>query len=77
MSSESNSEHADVRYYVVCNHEEQYSIWRADKTVPVGWQIVGDAETKAQCLARIAEIWTDMRPASLRKNMDQQAGATK
>jgi MbtH protein len=75
MSSEIESEHTDVRYNVVCNHEEQYSIWRADKTVPLGWQVVGDADTKARCLARIAEIWVDMRPASLRKSMEQQARA--
>lgn len=59
------------QYYVVRNHEEQYSIWRADRRLPLGWDIVGEAGAKAECLARINELWTDMRPASLRKSMNQ------
>lgn len=58
---------ADELYFVVRNHEEQYSIWRSDKQVPPGWQTVGEAEAKDRCLARIKELWTDMRPASLRR----------
>jgi MbtH protein len=54
-------------YFVVRNHEEQYSIWRTDKPVPAGWEIVEEPGTKDACLKRIGELWTDMRPASLRK----------
>lgn len=54
------------QYFVVRNHEEQYSIWRADKTVPAGWEVVGDAAPRADCLDRIGELWTDLLPASLR-----------
>jgi MbtH protein len=54
-------------YYVVHNHEEQYSIWRSDKALPAGWLTVGQPMPKQACLDRIAELWTDMRPASLRK----------
>ena len=54
-------------YHVVRNHEEQYSIWRSDKAMPAGWQAVGEPMPKQACLDRIAELWTDMRPASLRK----------
>jgi len=57
-------------YYVVCNHEEQYSIWRAGKQIPDGWRPVGEPNTKEGCLSHIGEIWTDMRPASLRAQMD-------
>jgi len=53
-------------YHVVVNHEEQYSIWPADMTVPAGWRIEGTKGDKATCLAQIKKIWTDMRPASLR-----------
>lgn len=67
---ESNSEDADVPYLVVRNHEEQYSIWRADKAVPAGWDVVGEPDTRARCLARINELWTDLRPASLRRAME-------
>lgn len=56
-------------YKVVINDEEQYSIWFADRLPPPGWREVGEARTKAACLAYIDEVWTDMRPASLRKVM--------
>jgi len=64
-------------YTVVRNHEEQYSIWRADRELPLGWNAVGKTGPKAECLAYIDEVWTDMRPLSLRKAMaaDQQAAA--
>jgi MbtH protein len=57
-------------YEVVVNHEEQYSIWFADRDLPVGWRRVGKAGSKAVCLAYIKDVWTDMRPLSLRKKMD-------
>ncbi len=56
-------------FYVVRNHEEQFSIWPAGKPVPAGWVSVGDPAPKEECLATIDEIWTDMRPASLRASM--------
>ena len=57
------------KYSVVINHEEQYSIWPADREVPRGWKAVGETGTKRQCLDYIEEVWTDMRPLSLRKQM--------
>jgi MbtH protein len=57
-------------YKVVLNHEEQYSIWPADRENPAGWRDDGKKGTKAECLAHIKEVWTDMRPLSLRKQMD-------
>jgi MbtH protein len=54
-------------YKVVVNHEEQYSFWFADRDIPAGWRAVGKEGTKAECLAYIDEVWTDMRPLSLRK----------
>ena len=56
---------------VVCNHEEQYSIWPVGKSVPAGWKIVGESAGREQCLERIKELWTDMRPLSLRNAMAQ------
>lgn len=61
----------DRRYRVVINHEEQYSIWFADREVPPGWKPIGKEGTKAECLAYIEEVWTDMRPLSLRKKMQE------
>ena len=57
-------------YKVVINHEEQYSIWPAHRENPLGWRDDGTTGTKAACLAYIKEVWTDMRPLSLRKRMD-------
>ena len=63
-------EEEDTRNYaVVMNDEEQYSIWLVDKPVPAGWRTVGKSGPKAQCLAHIQEVWTDMRPKSLREAM--------
>ena len=53
-------------FFVVHNHEEQYSIWRSDKSMPAGWTAVGEPMQRQACLARIEELWTDMRPLSLR-----------
>lgn len=61
-------------YTVVVNHEEQYSIWPADRELALGWRAVGKTGTKADCLAYIREVWTDMRPLSLRKKMEEAAG---
>ena len=61
-------------YRVVVNHEEQYSIWPAHKEIPNGWKTVGDPRPKDECLAYIKEVWTDMRPLSLRKQMDDPTG---
>jgi MbtH protein len=61
----------DTTYSVVRNHEEQYSIWPAGLDLPAGWSEVGKAGPKAECLAYIDEVWTDMRPRSLREAMDR------
>ena len=60
-------------YKVVMNHEEQYSIWPADRENALGWKDVGKSGTKAECLQYIGEVWTDMRPLSLRKKMEESA----
>jgi MbtH protein len=57
-------------YKVVLNHEEQYSIWPADRENPAGWRDAGKVGSKQECLSYIGEVWTDMRPLSLRKQMD-------
>jgi uncharacterized protein YbdZ (MbtH family) len=57
-------------YKVVVNHEEQYSIWPNYKEIPRGWQDVGKSGLKSECLDYIKEVWTDMRPLSLRKQME-------
>jgi len=64
-------EEEDLRQYdVVINHEEQYSIWLKGREIPAGWTAVGKSGLKPECLAYIEEVWTDMRPLSLRKHME-------
>lgn len=63
-------------YKVVMNHEEQYSIWTAERENALGWKDVGKVGPKADCLAYIKEVWTDMRPLSLRKRMEEATRKT-
>jgi MbtH protein len=58
-------------YKVVVNDEEQYSIWPADRENALGWRDAGKTGPKAECLDYIKEVWTDMRPLSLRKKMEE------
>ena len=70
-----SSEEEDSRVYsVVVNPEQQYSIWLAESPIPEGWSEVGKTGSKAECLAYIATVWTDMRPLSLRRWLAEGAG---
>ncbi len=61
----------DTIFTVVVNHEEQYSIWPDGREIPKGWKAVGVTGKKPECLDYIEEVWTDMRPLSLRKAMGE------
>jgi MbtH protein len=64
-------EETDSRQYkVVVNEEEQYSIWFADRESPAGWREAGKQGLKQECLSYIEEVWTDIRPLSLRRRME-------
>ncbi len=68
------SEQDDATVYkVVMNHEEQYSIWPAARDNAPGWRDAGPSGSKAECLAYIERVWTDMRPLSLRRQMGEAA----
>lgn len=60
----------DGKLKVVVNVEEQYSIWPYNKEIPNGWHDVGISGNKEKCLDYIKKTWTDMRPLSLRKQME-------
>lgn len=67
----SSDEREDTRIYkAVVNDEEQYSIWPVDRANPPGWRDGGKSGTKKECLDYIEEVWTDMRPLSLRRKME-------
>jgi MbtH protein len=57
-------------YRVVVNHEDQYSIWPVGRDVPAGWREAAKTGSKAECLEHISQVWTDMRPLSLRRKME-------
>jgi MbtH protein len=69
MADESND---NITYKVVLNHEEQYSIWPIQRENAIGWKDAGKSGAKEECLAYIKEVWTDMRPLSLRKKLQDQ-----
>ncbi|HET9957186.1 MAG TPA: MbtH family NRPS accessory protein [Polyangiaceae bacterium] len=62
-----------IVFVVVVNHEEQYSIWPEYKPIPNGWRDAGKRGVKKECLEYIDRVWTDMRPLSLRRQMDGDA----
>jgi len=66
----SQEEMDSISYKVVVNHEEQYSIWPVDRENPLGWRDAGKSGTKEECLTYIKEVWTDMRPLSVRQRME-------
>jgi uncharacterized protein YbdZ (MbtH family) len=76
MSQHDPDEEDTTIYRVVVNHEEQYSIWPDYKETPLGWKESGMVGPKSQCLAFVREVWTDMRPLSLRKKMEEMAKKT-
>jgi MbtH protein len=65
-----------VEFTVVVNHEEQYSIWPTYRDLPAGWREAGMRGSKEVCLNHIKEVWTDMRPLSLRKAMAEDASCS-
>jgi len=65
----------DLTFNVVVNDEEQYSIWPQYKEVPLGWRATGFSVLKKDCLAHVKEVWTDMRPRSLREKMSRSSSA--
>jgi len=74
MAAVNRDEQEDTTIYkVVVNHEEQYSIWPADRENPLGWRDAGPSGLKGECLGYIEQVWTDMRPLSLRKQMEEAA----
>ena len=56
---------------VVVNHEEQYSIWLADRENVLGWNDREKERMKQVCLDYMGEVWTDVRPLSVRRYMEE------
>lgn len=62
----------EAEYIAVVNDEKQYSIWPADRDLPLGWRDAGKSGTRQECLDYIEEVWVDMRPLSLQQRMGQE-----
>jgi MbtH protein len=65
-----NDEDDKTVYLVLVNEEEQYSLSPKGHTIPAGWKSVKEG-TRAECGKYVTEVWTDMRPLSLRKHMQE------
>jgi len=65
----------DAKFRVLVNHEEQYSLWPDWKPIPGGWRDTGVSGPKQDCLDYVDKTWTDMRPLSLRRFMDDSSTA--
>lgn len=70
-----SEQQGEMQFDVVVNAEQQYSIWACDKDLPAGWERAGKQGAKQECLDYISQVWTDMRPLSLRRQMDTTQGA--
>ena len=68
-----NDDSENTKYKVVMNDEDQYSIWAGDRANPAGWRDAPKTGSREECLAYIKEVWTDMRPLSLRNKMNNPA----
>jgi uncharacterized protein YbdZ (MbtH family) len=59
-----------TNHLVIVNDEDQYSLWPIFRDVPDGWRQVFTG-TRQESLDWIEATWTDMRPRSLREQMDK------
>ncbi len=62
---------SDDKIKVLVNAEEQYSFWPEWKEIPNGWKDTGFLGTKEEAGEYVNKVWTDMRPLSLRKWMEE------
>lgn len=65
----------EAQFKVVVNDEEQYSVWPAARPNPAGWSDEGTSGSKQDCVEHIDQVWTDLRPRSLRDRMAAAADA--
>ncbi|MEU8834406.1 MbtH family NRPS accessory protein [Streptomyces sp. NPDC051639] len=68
MTSSASTAQSEIEYAVVVNGEGHHSIWRTNRPIPGGWSPLGFQGSKEACLAHVAEVWTDMRPLSVRES---------
>lgn len=73
MSMTNPFEDPDASYFVLINEEGQHSLWPVFADVPDGWEVIFGESGRQECLDFIETNWTDMRPNSLIKAMEEDA----
>lgn len=68
-------EDPEIDYMVLINDEGQRSLWPAWADAPAGWRIEVEPTDRESCLAHVEANWTDMRPLSLVRAVEQAQGA--
>jgi MbtH protein len=66
-----NEEEQFTVYRIVVNQEEQYSIWPIQEQLPKGWLDTGRTGLRGEVLEYIGTVWTDMRPLSVRRQLEE------
>lgn len=64
-------ENEDANYLVLMNDEGQHSLWPTTIDIPAGWKTVHGPDIRHACIKYTEEHWTDMRPNSLIKMMNE------
>lgn len=59
-------------YKVVVDHEDQYSIWPADRENPLGWTDAGKMGTKQECFAYVEEMSKDKKRPSQKEEVERR-----
>jgi MbtH protein len=70
-------EDPDGTYLVLVNDEGQHSLWPSFVEVPAGWTVAHGESSRSACLDFVNESWTDMRPDSLIRSMDDDLRRTR
>ena len=68
--SDNPFENPDAIFLVLVNQELQHSLWPASVAVPDGWDVVREG-SRADCLDYVERNWTDLRPKSLARTLDE------
>jgi amino acid adenylation domain-containing protein/thioester reductase-like protein len=55
----------DNTFIAVVNGAGQYAMWRADRSLPAGWQHQSAALPEGECRAFIDSAWRDIRPVGV------------
>ena len=65
----------ESQFLVLTNSEQQYSLWPVFASIPSGWNKTFGPDIKGACAQFIEENWSDMRPKSLRDEMEAARNA--